>query len=75
MSHVVTIKTQVRDPGALAAACRRLGLTEPVRETVELFSGQATGLAIRLPGWDYPVVVDTAAGAIQYDNYDGAWKA
>ena len=30
MSHIVTIKTEVRDPAAVAAACRRLGLPEPV---------------------------------------------
>ena len=27
MSHVVTVKTEIRDPVALDAACRRLGLT------------------------------------------------
>jgi len=61
MSHIVTIQTQVRDPDALAAACRRLSLAEPKQETVPLFSGQATGLAVRLPNWQYPLVVDIAA--------------
>jgi len=73
MSHIVTIKTQVRDAVALAAACRRLGLAEPVRETVALFSGQVTGLAIRLPDWQYPVVVDVEAGAIHFDNFEENW--
>ena len=73
MSHLVTIKTQVKDSVALAAACRRLGLAEPVRETVQLFSGQATGLAVRLPNWQYPVVVDVEIGAVRYDNFGGAW--
>ena len=31
MSHIVTIQTEVRDPTAVAAACRRLGLPEPSR--------------------------------------------
>ncbi|HSU67553.1 MAG TPA: hypothetical protein VLJ39_11820, partial [Tepidisphaeraceae bacterium] len=26
VSHIVTVKTEVRDPVAVAAACRRLGL-------------------------------------------------
>src|SRR5450755_3532640 len=73
MSHIVTIQTQVRDPDALAAACRRLSLTEPKQETVPLFSGQVTGLAVRLPNWQYPVVVDIAAGALHYDNFEGNW--
>jgi hypothetical protein len=30
LSHIVTIKTEVRDAAAVRAACRRLGLTEPV---------------------------------------------
>ena len=32
MSHVVTVITQMKDPIALAAACRRLGLNEPVAD-------------------------------------------
>ena len=73
MSHIVTIQTQVRDPDALAAACRRLSLAEPKQETVPLFSGQVTGLAVRLPNWQYPLVVDIAAGALHYDNFEGNW--
>ena len=44
MSHIVEIRTEVRDPTAVAAACRRLGLPEPVRGTATLYSGEATGL-------------------------------
>jgi len=73
MSHIVTIQTQVRDAVALAAACRRLSLAEPVRETVQLFSGEATGLGVRLPDWQYPVVVDIEAGAVHFDNFGGHW--
>lgn len=75
MSHIVTIRTEVRDPEAVAAACRRLGLPEPVRGTATLFSGEATGLLVKLPGWLYPAVVDTVTGQIAYDNYGGAWGA
>src|ERR1022692_1507174 len=73
MSHLVTIQTQVRDAVALVAACKRLSLAEPGRETVQLFSGQATGLAVRLPNWQYPVVVDVDAGAVHFDNFGGHW--
>ena len=74
MSHVVTIKTQLRDPAALAAACRRLSLAEPVHGTARLFAGQtAEGLLVQLPGWTYPIAVNTASGEVHHDNYGGAW--
>jgi hypothetical protein len=73
VSHIVTIKTEVRDVEAVRSACKRLGLEEPVHGTATLFSGQATGLLVRLPGWLYPVVFDTASGTVKYDNYEGDW--
>ena len=73
MSHIVTIRTVVRDPVAIAAACNRLGLPPPVERTVQLFDGHAHGLAIQLPDWRYPLVCDTASGTLRYDNYQGVW--
>jgi hypothetical protein len=73
MSHVVTVRTQVRDAVALAAACRRLGLSQPVQGTATLFSSQATGQIVQLPGWTYPVVFDAASGEAHYDTFNGTW--
>lgn len=73
MSHIVQIQCQVRDVEAARAACKRLGLEEPVHGTATLFSGQATGLLVRLPGWLYPAVLDLGTGQVQYDNYGGSW--
>lgn len=73
MSHIVQIQTEIRDVAALDAACRRLHLAEPRVETVQLFSAEATGHAVRLPDWQYPVVCDLAAGTIAFDNYNGSW--
>ena len=73
MSHIVSIATKVRDPVAIAAACQRLGLAAPVQETVKLFSDSVTGLAVRLPGWRFPVVFDLGAGAARYDDFGGRW--
>jgi hypothetical protein len=75
MSHIVTIATKVRDPAAITAACQRLGLAAPIQGTAELFSGEATGLLVQLPGWQYPVVIDVTTGELRYDNYAGQWKA
>lgn len=73
MSHIVTIKAKATDPTALAAGCRRLALEPPVQGTAKLFYAQATGLIVKLPGWQYPVVIDTATGEVCFDNYGGVW--
>lgn len=73
MSHIVEIRTEVRDPLAVAAACDRLKLPAPAAGQHRLYSGTVEGLAVRLPDWRYPVVCDTATGQIRYDNYSGQW--
>jgi hypothetical protein len=73
VSHIVSITTEVRDSQAVAAACRRLGLPGPLAGTTTLFSGEAAGLLVRLPGWLYPAVFDLATGQVRFDNYDGHW--
>ena len=35
--------------------------------------GEATGLIVQLPGWDYPLAIDTLTGVIHYDNFGGEW--
>lgn len=73
MSHVVSIATRVHDPLAVTAACQRLGLPTPVQGTSQLYSSEAAGLLVELPGWRYPVVIDTASGTISFDHYGGHW--
>jgi hypothetical protein len=73
MSHIVEIKTEIRDPVAIQAACQRLKLPEPVFGQVKLFSTSATGWAVQLPDWRYPVVCDVNTAKIAYDNYEGRW--
>ena len=73
MSHIVSIKTRIRDTVALSAACARLGLALPTQGTAQLFASSATGIIVKLPGWTYPAVINTASGEIQYDNYNGEW--
>jgi hypothetical protein len=73
MSHIVTIETEIRDPIALESACRRLDLDLPTHETVTLFNDAATGHAVRLPEWKYPVVCALETGRLHFDNYEGRW--
>ncbi len=73
MSHIVEIKTEVRDEAAVKAACTRLQLPTPEHKTIRLFNATATGLCVQLPNWSYPVVANLATGQLSYDNYNGAW--
>jgi len=73
LSHIVVIKTEIKDTAAVRAACQRLGLPEPVQGTTRLFSGEVTGLAVQLPDWVYPVVCDTASGQVKLDDFNGTW--
>jgi len=75
LSHIVTIATEIRDAAAVRAACHRLGLETPVHGTAKLFSDQATGLIVKLPGWRYPAVCQLESGEIRYDNYEERWGA
>jgi hypothetical protein len=38
-----------------------------------LFNADAKGLGVQLPGWSYPIVIDTIEGSLRFDNYNGAW--
>ena len=73
MSHVVTVRSEIRDAGAVQAACQRLRLPAPVQGTHKLFTSHATGLAVQLPKWRYLAVCDLGTGQVQYDNFRGHW--
>ncbi|MCA9124843.1 MAG: DUF1257 domain-containing protein [Planctomycetaceae bacterium] len=73
MSHIVQIQTEIRDPAAISAACDRLRLPEPVFGETKLFTSSATGWAVQLPEWRYPIVCDVATGKVDFDNYGGRW--
>ena len=78
MSHIVEIKTEVRDEAAVQAACSRLHLPRATRGTFELYSSTETGLGIELPHWKYPVVATSddsgqLTGQLRFDNYNGRW--
>lgn len=73
MSHLVTIKTEIRDPLAIRAACQRLGLPAPIHGTTRLFDGATpTGWQVKLPGWNYPLVCQEN-GTLACDTFRGHW--
>lgn len=73
MSHVVTIKTEVRDPMAVAAACRRRNLPNPVRAAHQLYQTTVEGWGVQLPDWRYPVICQTDTGQLHFDDFKGRW--
>ena len=78
MSHIVEIKTEVRDESAVQSACLRLHLPRATRGEFKLYTSSETGLGIELPHWKYPVVATSEksgklTGQLRYDNYEGRW--
>lgn len=73
MSHTVSLQTKVHDPVAVAAACQRLKLAPPRHGTAQIFNDEAEGLIVQLPGWQYPIVIDTLSGVVRYDHFEGRW--
>jgi len=73
MSHVMTLKLEVKNPDLFVQVARDLGLEVLGHGQHKLYySREFTGQAIRLPGWTYPVILDDQ-GQIHYDNYKGHW--
>jgi hypothetical protein len=73
VSHIVTIKTELRCLDSIQAACKRLNIQNPEFKLHKLFTKQVEGYGIKLPGWIYPVVVQPETGSVQFDNYGGKW--
>jgi len=73
MSHLVTIRTQVRDLEAVKTACRKLGLKVPSQGKAQVFQKEVEGTIVQLPLWRFPVVIDLTTGTLHYDNWQGHW--
>ena len=70
---MLCIVTSVHDPAALAATCRRLGLSPPEQGRFPLGGRETPGWAVRLPGLRGPVVFDTLTGLAAYDPRDNGF--
>ena len=73
MSHIVSIRTEVRDRVAVERACRRLGLADLIDGEAKIYATIKRGLLVRLEDWEFPVCCDLASGEVHFDNYGGAW--
>jgi hypothetical protein len=73
MSHIVQIKTEVKDEMAVRAACLRLKWEQPTFGKFRVFGVDREGLGVKIPSWQFPAVVNLSTGALDYDNYNGNW--
>lgn len=73
MSHIVSIRTEIRDEMAVKSACTRLCLPQPISGEHRLFSTSVLGLGVQLRDWKFPVVCDLNSGELHFDNYQGRW--
>jgi hypothetical protein len=80
MSHTTTITgLKITDMRALALAVQRIEgarlETYTAPQEKRLFDGKSLPnitASVRLPGWQYPVHLDSTGNA-HYDNYNGRW--
>jgi hypothetical protein len=49
MSHIVSVKTEIRDAAAVQAACQRLGLGPPLRSKTKLFAARREAWPCKCP--------------------------
>ena len=76
MSHIVIVKTQFHNLEMIVKAAQARGCTTIVcgKHEVELYERKVQGDAsFKLPGWQYPIVIDTGAGEAFYDHFNGRW--
>jgi len=78
MSHTVSVKTQITEPGCIQKAALALGYQCEIaalgkRIVEKLFESEVEGIAkVKIPTWQLPIVI-AADGTLQYDNYEGRW--
>ncbi len=73
MSHVVKMESRLTDVDAIEAAAVEMGGTVERNATGKLYDKSShTGTVIRLPNWQYPVIVK-ADGELAYDDFHGHW--
>lgn len=73
MSHTMTVKTHFTDEATIAAVCKEMGIAAPLPHGKHRLYGsnQAEGIAVMLPGWYRPIVINCKDGTLAQDDMDG----
>ena len=73
MSHTLSMKNVKIDQSSALIVANYMGWKTEQSATQRFFDGSSySGTAVQLPGWRYPVIVDSE-GEMHYDNYKGRW--
>lgn len=72
MSHIVKVKTTIKNNECLRLACTQVGASAPEEGTCTIYGTTYTGVYFKLPGWRYPVCISNN-GVLNFDNYQGSW--
>lgn len=71
----MTTKTQLKNVAAIQRVCEKKGYSIKLGpQQVPLFGSQVQcDVSVKLPGWNYPVAINTETGDAKYDTYNGHW--
>lgn len=73
MSHTMTVKTHFTDEATVAAVCKEMKIAAPLAHGKHQLYGRNTaeGIAVMLPGWHRPIVINCKDGTLAQDDMDG----
>ena len=70
MSHITKRASAMKNPEMIKKAAQRIGAEYLGLQQ----SGRAgAGYQVKLPGWRFPVTINTETGQCTFDNYNGRW--
>lgn len=74
MSHMVEVAVKMTNKKAIINAAKALGVATKEVSNMKFYRSEdtATGTAVYLSGWKYPMVIEKD-GNIKMDNYNGSW--
>jgi len=76
MSHTTQVQTALRHVPHMVAAAQKMKLEHKTgKHDVKLFQTTERGVdfSCQLPGWRYPVAVNSETGKVSMDTYNGEW--
>ena len=76
MSHTATVKTELRSRQMIQRAAKAMKLECSVGDFTQTFyqgTPQKGDVLVKLPGWSYPVLINTKTAEVHFDNFNGIW--
>lgn len=71
MSHITKRKSSMKNPEVIKKAAKRIKGAEYLG--IQQKGRGGAGIQVKLPGWSYPVTINTTTGECVFDNYGGRW--